>query len=219
MLSERSYGWDMPEPTASPPWRQYSSPELDPVLSAAVEAFNEVGYHAATVRDIARRAGLSVAGIYHHHAGKQEMLVALMTTSMNELIWRNAAAREAGGNDPVARFCNQIETLTLSHIYWQKITAVGSTEMRSLKPDNRTRMVAMRTELQQHIQNDVDLAVEHRLFTTKYPREAVRAVVSMCLVTGQWYRDSGELSPQQIAARTVEIALDTVAYEQDAQHA
>lgn len=200
-------------------WREYGGPDLDPVLSAAAEAFNEVGYHAATVRDIARRAGLSVAGIYHHHAGKQEMLVALMAGTMDELLWRNAAAREAGGDDAVARFRNQIETLTLSHIYWQKQAAIGSTEMRSLQPENRRRMVEVRTALQRHIQADVDEGITRGVFRTKYPKEAVRAVVSMCLQTGQWYREDGELTPQQIARRTVEIALDTVAYHEESQNA
>ena len=58
-------------------WRLYGDIELDPVLRAALEAFVETGYHGATVRDIARRAGLSVPGIYHHYATKQDMLLAI----------------------------------------------------------------------------------------------------------------------------------------------
>ncbi|WP_106848612.1 TetR/AcrR family transcriptional regulator [Blastococcus sp. Marseille-P5729] len=193
-------------------WQEYEHPDLDPVLTAAVDAFNEVGYHGATVRDIARRCGLSVAGIYHHHAGKQEMLVAILAATMNELLWRNQAARAAGGDDPVARFRNQIRTLTLSHIYWLKPAAIGSSEMRSLAPDNRRAIVAMRSGLQQHIQKDVDEAVARGLFRTPYPKEAVRSVVGMCIQTGQWYDEAGELRPEQIADRIVQIALDTMAY-------
>ena len=210
---------DMSQTTATRDWREYSRPQLDPVLSAAVDAFNEVGYHAATVRDIARRAGLSVAGIYHHHSGKQEMLVALLATTMEELIWRNAAAREAGGDDPVARFGNQVRTLTLSHIYWQKPAAIGTTEMRSLEPENRRKIVALRATLQAHIQSDVDLAVRRGIFRTRHPKEAVRAVVGMCLQAGQWYSPAGELTPERVAENIVEVALDTVDYDGDAQHA
>lgn len=193
-------------------WRSYDHPDLDPVLTAAVEAFNEVGYHGATVRDIARRCGLSVAGIYHHHAGKQEMLVAVLSSTMEELMWRNAAAREAGGDDPVARFRNQVETLALSHIYWLPQAAIGSSEMRSLDPDNKRRIVELRSRLQQQIQQDVDEAVRRGVFTTRDPRLAVRSVVGMCIQTGQWYDAGGELSPEQIAERVVQVALDTVGY-------
>lgn len=201
------------EPADDRSWQDYEHPDLDPVLSAAVDAFNEVGYHGATVRDIARRCGLSVAGIYHHHAGKQEMLVAILAATMNELLWRNEAARAAGGDDPVARFRNQIRTLTLSHIYWLKPAAIGSSEMRSLAPDNRRTIVAMRSGLQRHIQKDVDAAVAQGLFRTAYPKEAVRSVVGMCIQTGQWYDEAGELTPEQIADRIVRIALDTMAYD------
>lgn len=204
----------MPDaPAITRSWQDYEHPDLDPVLTAAVDAFNEVGYHGATVRDIARRCGLSVAGIYHHHAGKQEMLVAILAATMNELRWRNEAARAAGGDDPVARFRNQIRTLTLSHIYWLKPAAIGSSEMRSLAPDNRRAIVAMRSGLQQQIQSDVDAAVASGLFRTRYPREAVRSVVGMCIQTGQWYDAGGELRPEQIADRIVQIALDTMAYD------
>jgi AcrR family transcriptional regulator len=200
-------------------WRTYRRPQLDPVLSAAADAFNAVGYHAATVRDIARRAGLSVAGIYHHHAGKQEMLVALLTSTMDELMWRNAAAREAGGDDPVARFRNQVETLTLSHIYWQQQTAIGTTEMRSLEPANRRKIVGMRAKLQSHLQSDVDLAVRRGTFRTAHPVQAARAVVGMCLQSGHWYTAAGALTPEQVAANIVEVALDAVAYHEEPQHA
>ncbi|WP_134321929.1 TetR/AcrR family transcriptional regulator [Cumulibacter soli] len=202
----------MSSTTPARDWRVYGRPDLDAVLSAAVDAFNELGYHAATVRDIAGRCGLSVAGIYHHHAGKQEMLMAVLTSVMEELKWRNAAAREAGGDDPVQRFCNQVRALTLSHIYWQKPTAIGSTEMRSLEEPNRARFITMRAELQEHIQRDVDLAVEQGAFHTGHPIMAVGAVAGMCLQTAQWYSADGELSPEQIAQNTVDVALDIVAY-------
>ena len=59
-------------------WREFRPLDLDPVLEAALEAFVEVGYHGATVRDIARRCGLSVPGMYHHYLTKQQMLVTLL---------------------------------------------------------------------------------------------------------------------------------------------
>lgn len=191
-------------------WREYAETDLDPVLRAAIEAFNEVGYHGATVRDIARRAGLSVAGIYHHHAGKQEMLFSILQSSMSDLLARNAAARADGGDDPKARFCNQIETLALSHMYWQAQTALGSSEMRALSPRNRAEITRQRSELQQHIQTDVDAAIEAGIFTTPYPKEAVRGVVMMCIATGQWFSWDGPLTPNEVAQRCVTVALDAM---------
>nr|MDP9458711.1 helix-turn-helix domain-containing protein [Actinomycetota bacterium] len=41
-------------------WRIFAPLELDPSLTAALAAFLEFGYHGATMRNIAQRAGLSV---------------------------------------------------------------------------------------------------------------------------------------------------------------
>src|SRR5215470_8962886 len=55
------------------------------VLAAAVHLFAEYGYHAATMRDIARMAGIQAASIYYHYASKQALLVEIMDTHMQHL--------------------------------------------------------------------------------------------------------------------------------------
>ena len=53
------------------------------ILDAALAVFSERGYHAASIDDIAREAGVSKALIYEHFASKQELYA--------DLIARNAA--------------------------------------------------------------------------------------------------------------------------------
>lgn len=198
--------------TSQSSWRVYGPNPLDPVLDAAVAAFNEVGYDGATVRDIARRCGLSVAGIYHHYAGKQEMLFAALSFAMDELEWRGAAAYAEGADDPVERFTLQVETLALSHMHRAAQTAIGSTEMRSLSADHRTGIRERRARLERRMYDDVLEARSRGVFEVRYPREAVRAVSVMCIATGQWYNSGGELTPEQIALRCVDISLDMMRY-------
>ena len=57
-------------PTSADDWRTFPPLLVAPVLGAALDVFVEMGYHGASVRDIARRAGLSVPGMYHHYATK-----------------------------------------------------------------------------------------------------------------------------------------------------
>jgi DNA-binding XRE family transcriptional regulator len=95
-----------PEPLTD--WRGFAPLQLDQPLTAALEAFLEFGYHGATMRDIARRAGLSVPGVYHYYASKQDMLVAILDVTMADLLARTTAAR-AEGRDPVERFALLVE--------------------------------------------------------------------------------------------------------------
>jgi AcrR family transcriptional regulator len=43
------------------------------IISAAIEEFAEHGYHAATIRDICKRAGVNIAAINYHFSGKTEL--------------------------------------------------------------------------------------------------------------------------------------------------
>jgi AcrR family transcriptional regulator len=47
------------------------------ILAAARETFSELGYDAATVRDIVRRTGLSVGAFYNYYRSKEEVRAAL----------------------------------------------------------------------------------------------------------------------------------------------
>ena len=47
------------------------------ILDAAREVFGEIGFEAATVRDIIRRTGLSVGAFYNYYRSKEEVFEAL----------------------------------------------------------------------------------------------------------------------------------------------
>jgi AcrR family transcriptional regulator len=181
--------------------------ELDPVLTAALDAFLDVGYAGASVRDIARRCDLSVPGLYHHYASKQDMLVELLDAYLDSLWWRTTAARDEG-SDPVERFARIVECLALHHTYRRALAFVGLSEMRSLAPANRDRIRRLRNRQQRMV--DVEAEAAHRLgrFGTPHPRDASRAVVTMCTSIPHWYRAGGPETPEEIARRYVRFSLD-----------
>ena len=109
-------------------WRLYSELELDAVLKAALASFVETGYHGATVRDIARRAGLSVPGIYHHYPTKQDMLLGILDVTMADLLARSRAAKEQGAGNPVRSFSLLVECLVLFHCHRRDAAFVAKIE-------------------------------------------------------------------------------------------
>ncbi len=54
------------------------------IRNAALEAFAELGYHAASMSEIARRAGVSKALIYQHFASKEDLLRDIVEFRMAE---------------------------------------------------------------------------------------------------------------------------------------
>ena len=193
-------------------WRKYDDLHLDPVLNAAVGAFNETGYHGASVRDIARRAGLSVPGMYHHFASKQDMLVGILNLTMEDLLARSRAAKDEAGDDPVRSFALLVENLVLFHCHRRDLAFIGGSEMRSLVANNRQRIAAMRTAQQRMVDLEVEAASAAGLFHVEHTRDASRAVVTMCVAVPTWYRFDDEETPEQLAEQYVDFGLGLMRY-------
>ncbi len=62
-----------------------SDSDLSPreqILEVAAELFSENGFDATSTRAIAERVGIRQASLYYHFAGKDEILIELLTTSV-----------------------------------------------------------------------------------------------------------------------------------------
>ncbi|MFD4405282.1 TetR family transcriptional regulator [Nocardia sp. NPDC058499] len=199
----------MTEPDAGPnnDWRKFPPLDIDPVLAAAISSFVETGYHGATMRSIARRAGMSVPGVYHHYRDKQQLLVRALDLTMNELHWRVRTARREA-NTGRARLSHVVEALALFHTHRRELAFIGASEMRSLTQDNRQRITHSRNELQYILDEDIDTALNKANLTTSRARMAGRAITTMCTSLPQWFRLDGPATPEQIAAEYAGFALD-----------
>ncbi|MEV0063273.1 TetR family transcriptional regulator [Nocardia sp. NPDC050718] len=214
--------WLIGEPTARAPeprprgtapadqdaraWREFPPLDIDPVLAAAIDSFVETGYHGATMRSIAQRAGMSVPGVYHHYRDKQALLVRALDLTMDELHWRvDAARREAGtGRDRVTRV---VEALALFHTHRRELAFIGASEMRSLEPADRRRITISRNEIQYLLDADIDSALTEQHRGTEHARAAGRAIATMCTALPQWFRLDGPATPEQIATDYADFAL------------
>ena len=188
-------------------WRAFPLLDLGPVLGSALEAFLASGYGGASVRDIARRCDLSVPGLYHHYASKQDMLVDLLEIYLDSLWWRTTAARAEGG-DPAGRFALLVECLALQHTYRRALAFVGLSEMRSLEPANLDRILALRNRQQRMVDAEAEAAYRLGQFGTPDPHDASRAVVTMCTSIPHWFRPDGPATPEEIARMYVRFAFD-----------
>lgn len=191
---------------ASGHWRRYEPVRLSPVLTHALEAFYENGFHGATVRDIARRVGVTVPALYYYHENKEAILVALLELATNDVVWRAFAAAEEGGDDVQARFANVIEAVVLHITHRVKLASLDS-ELRHLQPANRKHYGATRKKLENLLTGIIEDGLRSHVFDVCEPAETSRALLGMCQAIATWYQLGGPASPEQMAERYVEIAL------------
>lgn len=48
------------------------------IIEACIDAFAETGFYGATMKDIAKRAGISYTGLLHHFPRKEDLLLAVL---------------------------------------------------------------------------------------------------------------------------------------------
>lgn len=184
------------------------------ILSAALDAFAEHGYHGTSVRDIADRVGTSSAALYHHFPSKHDILLTLMRDGIDRLVHESEATVERH-DDPVAALAALVRVHVLTHTQGQNGSLVGNTELRSLEPDSRALIVSKRDRQQRLFTDLVTAGVQRGSFTTPYPAEAARAIVTMCTAVANWFRKDGPASPTEIADTYAVLALSVAGYESD----
>lgn len=187
-------------------WRDHSQINLDPVQEAAARVFVRQGFHGSSMRDIAAAAGLSVAGVYHHHASKHGLMVSLLDVTMAQLHWRVRAARDQA-NGPVDAFAAMVESLALFHAVRGDLAFLGASEMRALKEPDRSRIAGLRTALQHLLDDQGAVCAERGDFTVADPVATCRAIATMCTALPSWFRTDGPIPPALIARDYAGLAL------------
>lgn len=190
-------------------WRRLEPLDLTPILSAALDAFYETGFHGTSVREIARRVGVTVPALYYHHENKEGLLIALLELSTSDVLARAHAADEDGGDDAVQRLSNVIEAIVLRMTNRARLAALEG-EVRYLSPENRQRYRVVRKGVEELVRTIVEDGSKAGVFAVDDPAETTRALLGMCQSIPRWYHAEGTLSPEAVAQKYVAIALKVV---------
>lgn len=179
------------------------------IIAAAVDVMFKHGYHGSSIRDIADRAGLSTAALYHYFTSKQEILAAFMVRATDRHL--DALVEAARGADgPAAQIAEVVRVHVQLHVDHPVDSFVGNTELRSLEPEWRATVVEKRDRIQRLFDDIVQRGVDEQVFLTRDPREASRATIVMGTAIPAWYRPGGPLDPADLAEVHVSLALAVV---------
>ena len=167
------------------------------VLAAAVQLFAEYGYHASTMRDIAKIAGIQAASIYYHYPSKQALLVEIMESHMRQL---NADLERFISKPHTVQHCLYlaISNHILLHTTYKSEFFIIDTEIRALESDNRKSILALRDCYEELIQGLLREGMEQEVLRQTDVKIASYAIIAMCTEVAQWFKPSGRLSVQQV---------------------
>jgi AcrR family transcriptional regulator len=169
----------------------------DKVLAAAVQLFAEYGYHAATMRDIARIAGIQAASIYYHYANKQALLVEIMETHMwrlNTNLERIVSKQETVQQRLYEAIANHIRL----HTTYKPEFFIIDTEIRALEGENREKILALRDRYEALLQKLLREGMKQGVLRQTDVKVSSYAIIAMCTEVATWFRHAGRLSVQQV---------------------
>lgn len=190
-------------------WSVFEPLRLDPILEASLAAFTDLGYHGASVRDIANRVGVTVPTLYYHYKSKQGLLLALLQSSINDLLARTREALDEAEGDPLPRFVDLVDC-TVRFLCHRRQVAKLDAEGRYLDQDARAVYAAPRKEVERQFLGVIEDGVASGMFGVGHAVDVNRALLGTYQSIATWYREDGALSPTEVAARHVEFSLDAL---------
>ncbi|MGY1785067.1 TetR/AcrR family transcriptional regulator [Geodermatophilus sp. SYSU D00698] len=179
---------------------------LDSLLDVAVAVFNERGYDATSMDELAGRLGVTKSAIYHHVPGKVELLRLALDRALDALfaVTREPAARTGRAIDRLEHVVRgSVRVLAAELPFVTLLLRVrGNSPVEQAALQRRREFDRIVTELvraaeeEGDVRPDVDPAVTSRLL--------FGTVNSLT----EWYRPGGSLSPEALADALVRTAFE-----------
>ena len=172
--------------------RETASDSRQEILRAAARLFQQQGYDATSMSDVAAALKLSKGGLYHHFQSKDEILFNLMDHAMN-ITQERVLDRVAGIADPEERLRKLIQ-LHIAVVLGERdreITVMLH-ENHPLPPPLRRQINARKKEYVHFVENLI--AEVQNVRGAKggvHPRAAAFALLGMINWIYQWYRPGG----------------------------
>jgi AcrR family transcriptional regulator len=176
------------------------------MLRVAARLFQQQGYDATSMNDIATALKLSKGGLYHHFQSKDEILFDLMNHAMD--------LTQEQVLDPVRRVADPEERLRLLiRLHVDVVLSARDREITVLLHENHPLPPSLRKQINArkkeyiHFMETVIGEVQKARRTTRdvSARAATFALLGMINWLYQWYKPEGRLSPEQIAHQYTEI--------------
>jgi AcrR family transcriptional regulator len=174
--------------TAEAPQRR-ERPGKAAILRAAVEVMGEDGYEGASIRDMATRAGVSVAALYYHFPSKLDLLREFLDEAYDITLARIERRLATAGQDPAERLDVVVGTLIWTNLhddFAQLASNVALREHTRLKPPERAAIEVKRKALL-----DLVESVVADLGRSGDPREAARSIITLSSSLVEPYADIG----------------------------
>lgn len=206
-----------PSPAANlpaSPWVQAPSraaqhqAKRDAVLHVAAQMFNERGFHATSLDDIAARLNVTKPTLYYYVKNKDAILLACVKKGLDMTLEGIDASRAAGGNAiDQLRACMRAYAEVVTQPFGMCLIRVGDEEVPE---PSRTELRRLKSEIDHAFRRLVEQGVQEGVLAPCDPKMAAFVIAGGLSWIGRWYQPQGAYSADQIIEQCTQLLLQGV---------
>lgn len=179
------------------------------VLRAAVQTFNDRGFQAASLDEVAAKLRVSKPTIYRYLGNKEQVLLECVTRglAMLEEAAANAQAKDGSGLTRLSIFLRRYAEICMDEFG----RCVIRTDDTILSPEGRERFRALKAKIDGALRSLINEAVDDGSIAPLNVKMAAFAIAGALSWPAKWHNPSGENSPEEVARSLVEILISGLA--------
>lgn len=179
------------------------------VLRTAARLFNEKGFHATSLDEVAERLYVTKPTLYYYVKNKDEILFECVRIGLEKMQVAIAKAGESGGraiDKLIAAMRQYAEIVTMD--FGMCLIRVGEDP---LPPENRRKLRALKAQIDREFRSLIEQGVAEGSLEPCDPKMAAFTLAGALSWIGRWYRPEGTMRPEEIADQAIAILMNGLA--------
>lgn len=172
----------------------------------AAQVFNERGFAASTLDEVAERLNITKPTLYYYVSSKDEILyecVRMGLTLLQEAIQLAGASGGSALDKLVVAMRKYAEIVTMD--FGMCVIRVGEDP---LPPQSQRQLRRIKSAIDQEFRELIRQGVEEGSIRSCDPKITAFALAGALSWIGRWYQPGGELTPPQIADHCVALLVN-----------
>jgi AcrR family transcriptional regulator len=203
-----------PDRALSSPWihagerQQQRELKRRAVLQAAARLFNEHGFHATSLDDVAAQLNVTKPTLYYYVKSKDEILLQCVGQGLQMTLDGIEASRRAGGKaiDQLVA-CMRVYGRVVTMDFGRCIIRVGD---EGLTPEGRQRLRRQKAAIDKEFRRLVAAGVAEGALASCDPKLTAFAIAGAISWIGRWYQPDGEYSAEQVVQQCIDMLMNGV---------
>lgn len=174
---------------------------------AALKVFCRKGYHYASIRDIAKEAGIQTGSVYYYVASKEDLLEDALTSDLEEM---------SGLIEPIVNSDlspdQKLREALRAHVGYvsENLDGLGvfMQDWHSLSPERESKVIAKRDYYESLFRKIIQEGIRSGHFNDVDVGLVTFAIFGMCNYLFIWFSPNGRRSAYEIAEAFAELLLN-----------